>query len=59
LLFCYHFTIWREVSWLILAVPRAWLTHRRPGVWTCCRPIGTERIVAVNVVGMLGNAAAA
>jgi hypothetical protein len=46
----------RVVS-LRLAVPRAWLTRRRPGVWTCSRRIGPERIMTVNVVGLLSAAA--
>jgi hypothetical protein len=39
-------------------VPRAWLTRRRPGVWTTGRRIGSERIIAINVLGLLATAAA-
>jgi hypothetical protein len=47
----------RVVS-LRVTVPRAWLTRRRPGVWTTSRRIGPERIQAVCVVGLLRASAA-
>jgi hypothetical protein len=46
----------RVVS-LRVMVPRAWLTRRRPGVWTTGRRIGPDRFMAVNVVGLLPAAA--
>jgi hypothetical protein len=46
----------RVVS-LRVIVPRACLTRRRPGVWTTGRRIGPDRIMAVNVIGLLPAAA--
>jgi hypothetical protein len=43
---------------LRVLVPRAWLTCRRRGVWTCTRPVRPAAIQAVNVVGLIGRAAA-
>jgi hypothetical protein len=47
----------RVVS-LRLSVPRAWLTRRRPGVWTTSRRIGPGMIQSVCVVGLLRASAA-
>jgi hypothetical protein len=47
----------RAVSLRVL-VPRAWLTRRRRGVWTCARTVPPSAIQAVNVVGLIGRAAA-
>ena len=35
------------VALVRVVVPRAWLVRRRRGLWTCTRPIGPERIVAI------------
>jgi hypothetical protein len=43
---------------LRVLVPRAWLTRRRRGVWTCARPVPPGMIQAVNVVGLIQRAAA-
>jgi len=43
---------------LRVLVPRAWLTRRRRGVWTCARAIPPGLIQAVNIVGLVRRAAA-
>ena len=43
---------------LRVLVPRAWLTRRRRGVWTCARPVPPGAIQAVNVAGLIRRPAA-
>ena len=39
----------RHVAVIEVNVPRQWLTRRRKGLWTCDRPIPTERIRLMEV----------
>jgi hypothetical protein len=43
---------------LRVRVPRAWLTRRRRGVWTCGRAVPPGLIQAVNVAGLMRPTAA-
>src|SRR5262245_27423279 len=41
----------RVVSLRVL-VPRAWLTRRKAGVWTCNRRLTPAHVQAINIVGL-------
>jgi hypothetical protein len=43
---------------LRVRVPRAWLTRRRRGVWTCARAVPPGLVQAVNVAGLMRPTAA-
>lgn len=39
----------RNLAVIEVNVPRSWLTRRKKNVWTCAKPIPTERITLLEV----------